>query len=86
MLGRIFRTTSLMVLFWVVFHITSWLLAKMYMPWVKETIIGTMFPNVLKDLIIWFGVLFAIGLVLLLFKKLFYTLFWFEVSKAKTNQ
>jgi hypothetical protein len=74
-----------MVFFWVIFNLSSWILARIYMPWIKENLPHS-FPPVLADLIVWFGVLVVIGLILIFFKKLFYMLFWSEISKSRGNQ
>ncbi|RLG91128.1 MAG: hypothetical protein DRO36_04885 [Candidatus Hecatellales archaeon] len=70
----------LMAFFWAVFNFSSWILAKVYMPWVKGSLLR--FSPVLADLVVWFTVLVVLGFILLGFKKLFYTLFWYEFSSG----
>lgn len=72
----------LMFLFWVTFNLSSWILARVYMPLIKK-VLPSFLPTFLVDLVVWFGVLIVVGLILIFFKKLFYMLFWFEISKSK---
>jgi len=85
MLKRILRISTLIILFWVIFIGVSWILARLYLPSMKTIVSGiTMAP--VADILIWLGILVVIGVILLFFRELFYSLFRYEVSRRQEGE
>jgi hypothetical protein len=78
MFKRLQGILLLMSLFWVMIIEASWLLAKVYMPWVKVSL-----PGVEVDVLVWVGVVFVFAIILLFFRSFLHSLFWYTSCKGK---
>ena len=73
-LKRLSSIMFLMISFWVVVIISSWLLANFYMPWIKNVTFG-LIPGGIADTLLWVSVVIIFIMILILFRKLFHELF-----------
>ena len=73
-LKRLSSIMFLMTSFWAVVIISSWLLANLYMPWIKHVTFG-LIPEGITDTLLWVGVVIIFLMILILFRKLFHELF-----------
>ncbi|MEM3737438.1 MAG: hypothetical protein QXJ75_05075 [Candidatus Bathyarchaeia archaeon] len=67
-----------MVSFWGVFMAGSWIVANIYLPWVKA--ISGASESLLVDFLAWSVVVVLIAVILLAFKHLLHAIFWREMA------
>lgn len=82
MLKRLSGIIILMTAFWAIFLMSSWLLAKLYTPWIRYVTYG-LIPEGMVDVFIWVGVVIVVGVILICFRKLLHKLFWHTVEAKK---
>ena len=81
MLKRLQVIFLLMALFWVLLIEASWLLAKVYLPWVEGTLLG-----VEVDVLVWGGVILVFGSIILFFRSFLHALFWYRSCKGEDQR
>ncbi len=81
MLKRLQCIFILMALFWVLIIEASWLLARLYLPWIKVTL-----PGVEVDVFVWIGVILVFAAILLFFRGFLHALFWYVKSNGEDQR
>jgi len=81
MLKRLQGIFLLMVLFWVLIIEASWLLARIYLPWIKNTLLG-----VEVDVLVWVGVILVFALIILFFRSFLHALFGYRSCKGEDQR